>query len=52
MRFDSSKLKRDFLHIGIKIQRIKLRGASRYSLVFPCTEGLHVLVAKGRLDDY
>ena len=46
VRFDSAELKRDFLHMGIKIQRVWLGGASRYLLVFPSTEGCMYLLKK------
>jgi len=46
VRFDSAELKRDFLHMGIKIQRIRLGGASRYLLVFPSIEGCMYLLKK------
>ena len=48
VRFDYAQLKRDFLHMGIKIQRIRLKlgGASRYLLVFPSIEGCMYLLKR------
>lgn len=46
VRFDSAELTRNFLDMRIKIQRIKLGGASRYLLVFPSIEGCTYLLKR------
>ena len=44
--FDSAELTRNFLDMRIKIQRIRLGGASRYLLVFPSIEGCTYLLKR------